>query len=378
MQRMESPRDGDGGSVDPCRLMVIGYPTHAMSSRLHRELLLRGHDSTLVHPDQVVTVVADDVVTVLPQRGRPPDAVVLTTSTDHVTAVHGAAQLLRAGIPVLNPPAATLGASDKIATGVALALAGIPVPRMVSVASLDTAMEHASLVGFPLVLKAADGAEGNQARRVPSRRHLAEVFRELRASMGQQMSSRTPLLLQEELRRNLGRDRRLFVVGGRVQAAMDRVARTGEWRSNLSQGATPVAAVASPEERDIAQRAAAVLELDFTTVDLMLGSRGPVVIEANAFGDVLDVAASSGLDLVGSLADLAEMRAGARPVGPVRAKPLEEAAHVALAAFCRQRLDAKRRELGVPADSDAWDLTQADAVEWSPRLRVQSDASDPV
>lgn len=333
------------------RILIIGDPTHAMISRLDDVLTQRGHRCTVLHPDRVLTVVAAGTVSVRPHQEVRPDAVVLTTSTDHVTAVTGAAELQRAGIPVINSPAAVLRSADKVATSVTLARAGVAVPRMITVASLEAALEHAALIGFPLVLKAADGAEGDQVRRVPTARELPEVYRELRATMGQPPSSRTPLLLQEELGCTLGRDRRLYVVAGSAQAAMDRVARPGEWRSNLSQGASPLHADATAEETDLAERAARALELDFTTVDLMSGPEGPVVIEANAFGDVLDVATTSGLDLVGALADLVEMTAGARPRGSIRATPLSFAAHAALARFCRHRLDAKRHELGLPPDA---------------------------
>ncbi|GAA3697794.1 hypothetical protein GCM10022204_12440 [Microlunatus aurantiacus] len=328
----------------PHRIMIIGYPSHAMTSRLHDALTERGHRSRLVDPDRLATVVSDGTVTVLPEVGRP-DAVMLTTSTDHLTALQSAAQLQRAGIPVFNSPAATLLAADKIATTVTLARAGLPVPRTVSVASLAAATERAALLGYPVVLKAADGAEGNQARLVRTADELPGVFENLRASMGQSLSDRTPLLLQEQLGRALGRDRRLFVVGGHVQAAMDRVARRGEWRSNLSQGAAPYAATATTEEIAVAEGAAAALGLDFTTIDLMAGERGPVVIEANAFGDVLDVAMMSGLDLIGSLADLVEIKAGARPAAPIRPRRLEPDSRAALTAMCRRRWNDKLAEL---------------------------------
>lgn len=326
------------------QIMIIGYPTHAMTSRLHEELVRRGHRSWLIHPDRVVTVISGGEVTVRPAIDDL-DAVMLTTSTDHLTALHTAAHLQRAGIPVVNSPAATLGAADKIATAVTLARAGVAVPRTISVASLEAAVECAPLLGYPVVLKAADGAEGNQARQVPTADRLPGVFEELRRSMGQPLTNRTPLLLQEQLDRALGRDRRLFVVGGQVQAAMDRVSRPGEWRSNLSQGAVPHAATPTPAEIAVAEAAAAALDLEFTTVDLMEGVPGPIVIEANAFGDVLDVAVTSGLDLIGALADLIEITAGARPAAPIRPRPLTPSAHAALTDMCRRRWQAKLTEL---------------------------------
>ena len=78
----------------PSQVMIIGYPTHAMTSRLHDELVARGHRSWLIHPDRVVTQVAAATVTVQPTLPHL-DVVVLTTSTDHLTALHTAAHGIR-------------------------------------------------------------------------------------------------------------------------------------------------------------------------------------------------------------------------------------------------------------------------------------------
>jgi RimK family alpha-L-glutamate ligase len=331
-------------------IALVGYPTHAMTSRLHRALARRGHACELIHPDELVTVLdgGDVVVAPLAARGpgaRWPDVVVLTVSTDHVAALLSAGQLERRGIPVLNRPAAVLLAADKAEASLALHRAGVPVPRMAVVASEEAALRQAERLGYPLVLKAADGAEGDQVRRAHGETELSAAFRELRSSMGHPPGSRVPLVLQELLQPGLGRDRRLFLVGGAVQAAMDREARPGEWRSNLSQGAEPSAAEPSEEEVAIAERAAAVLGLQVTTIDLMAGANGPVVVEANPHGDVLDVAMTSGLDLIGAMADLVEMRAGLRPLDRVVARPLGAAALATLTAFCRRRLEERRRVL---------------------------------
>lgn len=329
---------------------MVGYPSHAMTSRLRAELTRRGHDAEMVHPDQLVTEVVAGRVVVHPfDPQRLPDAVVLTMSTDHVPAVHSAAQLERAGVPVVNRPAAVLAASDKLQTALTLVAAGVPVPHALGVVSIEAAQAHAARIGYPLVLKAADGAEGNQVRYVREPSELASAIRELRASMRQLLTDRTPLLLQEVVHRSLGRDRRIFVVNGVVQAAMDRVARVGEWRSNLSQGASPRGAVVTQQEADIATAASRALGLAFTTIDIMLGVGGPLVIEANPYGDVLDVSMTSGMDLIGSVADAAEMAAGARPLGPVEPRPLTATAHHEVTEFCLARLRSKAIELDLPS-----------------------------
>lgn len=331
-------------------IAVVGYPTHAMTTRIQAELTRRGHRAEVVHPDRLITEVGPHRVVVPFDHERLPDTVVLTMSSDHVPAVRSAAQLELAGVPVVNRPYAVLSAADKFTTAVTLAASGVPVPRAVSVTTIESALDSAPRIGFPLVLKAADGSEGNQVRYVPDAAELPAAIRALRASMDQDVGVRTPLVLQEVVRRSLGRDRRLFVVNGTVQAAMDRVARAGEWRSNLSQGASPRPAVATQQEASIAVAATLALGLDFTTIDIMEGDDGPVVIEANPYGDVLDMGMTSGLDLIGAVADLAEMKAEVRGVGPIDPRPLTEPGHRQITEFCVARLRNKASELGLPDD----------------------------
>ena len=66
-------------------------------------------------------------------------------------------------------------------------------------------------------------------------------------------------------------------------------------------------AFATKPEAVLAEQAALALNLDFTTIDIMWRDSGPVVIEANPYGDILDAAMTTGLDLVGALVDFIEM-----------------------------------------------------------------------
>ena len=324
---------------DAPRVAIVGYPGHAMVSRLYAELQRRGRDVTLVTPDAVVTEVRDEAVLVRPFCDQPPYAfVLLTVSTDHIAALQGVSALARSGVRVANSAPAVMRAADKFATAEVLARAGVRVPRTVSVCTTRAAEAEARRMGYPVVLKAADGSEGGQVSLVNDAQHLATEIERIRASLGLAPSVNSPLVLQPVVGSTLGRDRRLFVVSGAVQGAMDRVARAGEWRSNLSWGATPVAAEATSEEVAMAVAAADALGLDFGTVDLIHDEHGPVVIEANPFGDILDVGMVSGLDLVGSLADLVDTRAGIRHGEPIVARPLRSAERSALSDFCWDRL----------------------------------------
>ncbi len=327
------------------RMAIIGYADHAMVVRLRTELLSRGHDVDVVDPRLLGTALDGGHETVVGMRTRPPTVVLLSVSTDQIAATRAAGVMERSGLPVVNPSAAVLLAADKFAAASVMAAAGLPVPRTVNVCTADAVVQVAHRMGWPVVLKAADGSEGVQVVMLRAQEDVGDAVAGIRTSLGLDPSVRSSLVVQEVVDVSLGRDRRIVVVGGAVQASMDRLARTGEWRSNMSLGARPVAAQTSAEEEQVATAAAAALGLDFGTVDVMASANGPVVIEVNAFGDVLDVAMVNRVDLIGCLADVMEMRAGLRPPAPVVARPLTGAALEELSAFCWTRWYAKLDDL---------------------------------
>jgi glutathione synthase/RimK-type ligase-like ATP-grasp enzyme len=91
---------------------------------------------------------------------------------------------------------------------------------------------------------------------------------------------------------------RALVIGGECAAAMERVSDT--WKTNLAQGARPLAYRLSDEMVSTSLRAAYAVGADYCGVDLMLGEDGLVyLIEVNS------MPAWEGLQSVCS-ADLAE------------------------------------------------------------------------
>jgi RimK family alpha-L-glutamate ligase len=77
-----------------------------------------------------------------------------------------------------------------------------------------------------------------------------------------------------------GRDLRAFIVGGRVVAAMARVA--DGWRTNLAQGARAESVALTAEQDALCLRAAAVVGADYAGVDLLPAADGThYVLEVN-------------------------------------------------------------------------------------------------
>ncbi len=71
-----------------------------------------------------------------------------------------------------------------------------------------------------------------------------------------------------------GRDLRVFVVGGRARAAIERHAPPGEWRTNVVRGGRTEPAAPGGATLAVAEAAARALGLDYAGVDLVPTGEG--------------------------------------------------------------------------------------------------------
>ena len=89
----------------------------------------------------------------------------------------------------------------------------------------------------------------------------------------------------QELVPPVGHDLRLLVAGGTVVGAVRRVAGPGEWRTNVSLGATRHPVVPPPAACALAIAAAAAIRADLIGIDLLPLEDGYSVIELNGAAD---------------------------------------------------------------------------------------------
>jgi ribosomal protein S6--L-glutamate ligase len=94
-----------------------------------------------------------------------------------------------------------------------------------------------------------------------------------------------------------------------VVAAMRRVGKTGEFRSNLHRGGVAEETQVSDEERLTAVRAAAVLGLNVAGVDMLRSNRGPMVIEVNSSPGLRGLETASNTDVAGAVIGFIETAA---------------------------------------------------------------------
>src|SRR5690606_25356407 len=116
------------------------------------------------------------------------------------------------------------------------------------------------------------------------------------------------LLVQQYVKEAEGRDLRLFVVDGKVVAAIERKAAPDEFRANLNQGETPSAARITADERRLAIKAAKTMDLAVAGVDIIRSARGPLLLEVNSSPGLEGVETSTGRDVAGMMISAIERR----------------------------------------------------------------------
>ncbi len=290
---------------------IAGHGNNATVLRLGEKLRRRGHSVRVVPGDELYVDLSNGGCVVAPYDVLPlPDVLVSASTTDCLTALDATRVMATAGVPVVNSPDAIERSAHKFRTGLALQAAGVRHPRVLQVCTETAATAAARRLGYPVVLKAPDGSEGTAVFLVGEECEMPAAVARLRRVSGQDPVGWTPLLVQEFIAESMGHDKRVLVVGGHAVAAMERVARRGEWRSNLSQGAHPRPATLTAAEASAAVKSVLALGLDFGVVDVMPLSAGPAVLEVNSFGDLVDIVAMSGVDAIDVLCAFIESKHG--------------------------------------------------------------------
>lgn len=150
--------------------------------------------------------------------------------------------------------------------------------------------------GAPVIIKLLEGTQGVGVI-------LAETQKIAEAIIETLHGAKQNVLVQKFVAESKGKDVRAFVVGGRVIAAMRRVAQGQEFRSNIHRGgkAEPIDLPADYERTAI--EAARILGLRIAGVDMLESQDGPQVIEVNSSPGLEGIETCTGIDVAGTIVD---------------------------------------------------------------------------
>lgn len=201
------------------------------------------------------------------------------------------------GMRLYNTAAAVAVCDDKSATQLALCGRGIPMPEtwvapmtyvaytQAGEAFLQTAEQA---LGYPLIVKECFGSLGGQV-------YLAYSPQELR-TLTATMAAR-PFVLQRFIRASSGMDRRLYVVGGEVVAAMTR-RNDGDFRANVGAGGNGTPYTPTAQEAALATACCEILGVEIAGVDLLYeADNSPLVCEINSSAQTKELISCTGIDV---------------------------------------------------------------------------------
>lgn len=283
--------------------LISRNPRLYSTTRLVEAARCRGHHIDVIDPIACTITIAHGRQDVMHrgERLQGYDVVVPrigASITDYGLAVLGCFEQQR--VPLLNRPLGIASSRDKLRAIQLLSERGVGVPRTV-LARDPEAIRAAidSVGGTPVIVKLQQGTQGIGVMLIDSPGSVESVFDTL-WGLGQS------IILQEFIEEARGCDLRVIVVGGRVVAAMRRVARAGEFRSNLHRGGAGSPLDLSEEYAATAIAAAAATELEVAGVDILESHSGPRVIEVNSSPGLRGIEHCCGVDVAVAMVQRAE------------------------------------------------------------------------
>lgn len=206
------------------------------------------------------------------------------------------------GVRLFNSADGVEVCDDKMLTYIALANGGVEIPDTLPAPlcyypDARVRGEYCRVVeerlGYPLVVKKSFGSWGMDVNLIQNFAELTKIAEEYKLF---------PHLYQKYIAAKRGEDTRVLVIGGKAVAAMRR-RNDGDFRSNIELGGRGYPAEITKSYREISERAARLLSLDYCGIDLLEGEDGrPIVCEVNSNAFFNEAEKVTGVNIAGAYA----------------------------------------------------------------------------
>ena len=162
---------------------------------------------------------------------------------------------------------------NKLLTQLVLQLNNIAMPKTYISATPEAGKNLLKNINYPIILKFPDGTHGKGVM-------IADSYAAASSMLDAFASLNKSVIVQEYVDTG-GKDIRVIIVGDEVVGAMERTAEKGDIRSNVHAGGVGTPIEITSETELLAIRAAKVIGADICAVDILMGHKGPMVLEIN-------------------------------------------------------------------------------------------------
>ncbi len=149
-------------------------------------------------------------------------------------------------------------------------------------------------LGYPFILKLIEGTQGLGVFLIDDQ-NTAQRYFDLYTE------SKNKVILQKFVKESFGRDIRIFVVGNKIIAAMERIASDNDFRSNIHRGGIGTNVVLSEKEKEMALKTTKILNLGIAGVDIIRSKNGPQLLEVNSSPGLEGIEKTSNINVAESI-----------------------------------------------------------------------------
>ena len=199
------------------------------------------------------------------------------------------------GVPTLTSSDGLLNSRNKLRSIQILAEHQLKMPTTYFSDDLEHAEDYINAkMGYPFILKITEGTQGVGV-------YLIKDVVTAKRFFEHYSISKTRVILQEFVEESKGRDIRVFTVGEKVVAAMERVALKDEFRSNIHRGGEGKLIDLTNEEKEMAVNAIKSLNLKIGGVDIIRSKRGPMILEVNSSPGLEGIEKTTKIDIASEI-----------------------------------------------------------------------------
>ncbi len=191
------------------------------------------------------------------------------------------------GMPIFSDPLRIMRVLDRLSCTITLQVNNIPMPPLTITENVDSGLravrEYGEAVFKPLYTSKARGM------------FVLRAEDNARAIIEEYKAKNKIMYIQKKIDLN-GRDLGVVFLGGEYMTTYARCQQDDAWNTTTASGGRYKAVDPEPEIIELAHRAQAPFGLDFTCVDVVETSDGPMVFEVSAFGGFRGILEARNID----------------------------------------------------------------------------------
>lgn len=194
------------------------------------------------------------------------------------------------GVKIFNSPASMMALIDRLSCTVTLRNAKIPMPDTFITEDIEQAVamvkQYGQAVFKPLFSTKARGMTIIDGQL--SDKKIEKAVTEFK--------KHNPVMYIQKKVNLSGQDLGVVFLGGKYLCTYARISQNDAWNTTIHSGGRYAEFEPSTEVIAIAEKAQALFDMDFTTVDVAITDDGPIVFEVSAFGGFKGVKDGCGIE----------------------------------------------------------------------------------